>query len=237
LLRGFSVARGGVRPNYDISPDGRLVVVESRDPEGKHRLSVAPLDRRSPPRQIPNAEGDGPLFGPGGEIFFRGREGDYGFPYRVREDGTELRKVSDYPVSGIMGVSRDGQWLAVYARPSEMDREAGATLALPLQGGSPVLIYGQLIFVKWSWDGKFLFLSVPKSFYSGETGNTYVLALPRGRALPEIPKAGFPSEEAIAKLPGVRVIDSWDVAPGPDAEVFAFSRVTVQRNLYRMPVP
>src|SRR5207253_3191654 len=40
---------------YDISPDGREVVMESEDAEGKPRLWLAPLDGGSPRRQIPNA--------------------------------------------------------------------------------------------------------------------------------------------------------------------------------------
>ena len=60
--------RGG---HFDIAPDGRQLVFFSPDREGKPRLWLAPLDRRSPPRQIPDVEGEGPLFGPNGEIFFR----------------------------------------------------------------------------------------------------------------------------------------------------------------------
>ena len=73
LLPGFAVARTGPGSyrSYDISPDGRQVVVASRDNGGKSRLWLAPLDRRSPPRQIPNIEGGQPVFGANGEIFFR----------------------------------------------------------------------------------------------------------------------------------------------------------------------
>jgi Tol biopolymer transport system component len=67
LLPGFPVGGDDVRPPYDISPDGRQLVLESRDLEGRRRLWVAPLDRRSPPRRIANVEGDGPLFGPDGK--------------------------------------------------------------------------------------------------------------------------------------------------------------------------
>ena len=48
----------GFQPlDYDISPDGKQVVMEAPDGEGKPRLWLAPLDRRSPPRQIPGVEG------------------------------------------------------------------------------------------------------------------------------------------------------------------------------------
>src|SRR5207249_6161387 len=91
LLPGFLVKEAeSSRAPYDISTDGLHVVVGVPDAEGRNRLWLAPLDRRSPPRQIPNVEGDGPLFLPNGEVVFRGKDGDYGFAHRVRTDGTEL---------------------------------------------------------------------------------------------------------------------------------------------------
>jgi hypothetical protein len=52
-----------------------------------------------------------------------------------------------------------------------------------------------------------------------------------------VPEGGFRSDEDLAKAPGVLFIDSDDVAFGPTASVYAFSRETVQRNLYRIPLP
>lgn len=227
LLPGFPIAETALGMAYDVSADGRLVVMQAVDREGKNRLWLAPLDRRSPPGQIPNVEGDGPVFAPNGEVLFRAREGGYGFAYRVRADGTGLRKASEHPVIETEGVSPDGKWLMAYARPNE--EAAGGTLALPLEGGSPVQIYGTSLRAKWSADGRFLFLVMHNA--------TYVLPLPPGRMLPVMPAGGFKSEQEIANLPGGRVIDNPDVTPGPAPDVYAFSRETVQRNLYRIPVP
>jgi hypothetical protein len=66
---------------------------------------------------------------------------------------------------------------------------------------------------------------------------SYILPLPPGRSLPDVPPEGFQTEGEIAKLPGVQVIESADVAPGPTPGLYAFSREAVQRNLYRIPVP
>jgi hypothetical protein len=147
----------------------------------------------------------------------------------VREDGSRLRKISEHPVIGTTGVSPDGRWLVVYTRPSK--EEAGATLVLPLEGGPPLQIYGSAIQLKWSADRRFFFLVFP-------AGQTYVLPLASGQSLPNIPAGGFRSEDEISKLPGVRrLTDSLEVTPGPSSEVYAFSRQTVQRNLYRIPLP
>jgi serine/threonine protein kinase len=220
------------RVPYDVSPDGQHVVVEISDDEGKNQLWLAPLDRRSPPRRIPNVEGDGPLFLSNEEVVFRGREGDYGFAYRVRTDGTALRKVSDHSVISTTGLSRDGQWLVVYARPGE--EQAGVTLALPLEGGLPIQIVGRDTRAAWSASGRQLVLS---EGIVGAAGTTYIVPLSRGQAFPAILSNGLLSTKAVASLPGVQVIDSADVAPGPTPGVFALSRVTVQLNIYRIPTP
>jgi hypothetical protein len=230
LLPGFLIGTEDLLDSsapYDISADGRQVIVEAFDRQGKNRLWMVSLDRKVPPRQIPNVEGDGPVFGAGGEILFRARVGDYGFAYRVREDGTGLKKANEQPVIGTGSVSPDGHWLTVYARPSK--EAAGATLALSVGGGSPVQIYGSGMQIKWSRDGKFLFLSVG--------ANAYVLPLPPGRVFPEIPSGGFRSEAEIAARPGARVVAVSDLAPGPTSDAYAFSRGSVQRNLYRISVP
>ena len=51
LLPGIAVAVGGNLSygSYDISPDGRQVVVASPEAMASLRLWLAPLDRRSPP--------------------------------------------------------------------------------------------------------------------------------------------------------------------------------------------
>ena len=68
-------------------------------------------------------------------------------------------------------------------------------------------------------------------------GKAYVLPVAPGRLVPESLAHGFPSEPDILKLPGARVITSSDVAPGPTGDIYAFTRESVQRNLYRVPVP
>ena len=68
-------------------------------------------------------------------------------------------------------------------------------------------------------------------------GKAYVLQLAPGRLLPASIFHGLLTAGEILKLPGTRVILSNDVAPGPTADIYAFTRESVQRNLYRVPVP
>ena len=113
-------------------------------------------------------------------------------------------------------------------------------MVYPVGGGSPTLIckcYGapnvtdgpmppQL---SWTPDGKFLYLKFATT--------TYAIPLQRGRMLPPIPASGFPSKEAVAALPGARLISEESVFPGPNPSVYAFMKVATQRNIYRVPVP
>ena len=229
LLPGFSVGTGGVasaRSAFDVSHDGQWVAFEALDTGGKSRIWLATLDRRAPPRQIPNVEGDAPLFDPNGDVLFRARDRDYGFAYRVRPDGTGLQKVHEHPVIENIGVTPDGRWLAVYARPTK--ERAGGTILLPVGGGTPVAVYGTGTRLSWSRDGRLLFMTVSE--------RTYVVPVPSGQPLPKTPATGFASGAEIAAVPGARVIDATDPAPGPTPDVYAFSRETVQRNLYRIPL-
>jgi serine/threonine protein kinase len=235
LLQGLAIA-GIPRHTYDISPDSRqLVVTIKRD--GKKRLWLVPFDRQLRPSEIPNAVGDHPLFGSDGEIFFRGFYGNETFAYRIRQDGTALRKVSDQPAVGLMGISPDGRWLV-----AKLPGKDGSHLAaLPVNQRSPTrLIGGGKIGlvdteVRWSRDSKSIFIRVPSSEEDWEPGRTYVLPLSRGKIWPDIPANGFLSEDDVAKAAGAVLIDEFDSA-GPTPEMYAFARMTVQRNLFRIPI-
>ena len=206
---------------YDISSDGRLVVMSTTDGEGKPRLWVMPFDRSSPPVQIPNVEGASPKFGAGDDIFFRHLDGTSVFVYRVHPDGTELRKAFSAPVFLTYPVSPDGRWIVAWAPiggsgPPSMQ-------AFPLNGGTPIQL-GNFIFVSWPMDGRSVLMS------------RYLIPLKPGEALPLIPAGGFRSPDEVSRLPGAHLIDAVGVVAGPSAGVYAFYKTTVQRNLYRIPI-
>jgi serine/threonine protein kinase len=231
LLPGFSPIGPGA---IDIAPDGRQVVVAARDSANKAGLWIVTLDRQAPPRQIPNVKLaiDRFVFWRYEGVFFYAKEGDSGFAYRVRPDGSGLQKVIEQPISQIQGVSPDGRWVIAWT---------GATIAYPVEGGAPVRLFGSDLRLKWSADSRFLFMmasagqtgpSLPSA-----TGHTYVVPLAPGQMLPSVANGGFRSVDEIVRLPGVRVIDTADLSPGPTPDIYALSRETTQRNLYRIPLP
>jgi hypothetical protein len=225
--RSKPVARGLSVLDYDISADGQRVVIWTVDREGEPRLWVAPFDRSSSPAQIPSVQGVQPRFGPDGDVFFRHLEGMSTFVYRIHPDGTGLRKAIERSVFLLWGVSPDGRWIMAWAPFT--GNGPPSMLAFPLDGRPPVQIGGSFDLLRWSLDGR-------SSFVTVMTAGTYGVPLPAGEVLRRIPAGGFHSEKEIARLPGARRIDE-DLVPGPSADVYAFSRSTIQRNLYRIPIP
>lgn len=222
ILPGFQVI------DYDISADGQRVVMEAADDKGTMRMWLARLDRRVPHSQIPNVEGRQPRFAPNGDILFRRSDGVATFVYRVRPDGTGLRKVIEQAIPLLGDVSPDGQFVLGWTtRPGS---ESSAPQLFPLDGGAPLPVAA---FLSWSRSSR----GATVSFFSGTIadGRSYVVPLRPGEALPAMPAAGLHSEEDVAKLPGARRIDAVAV-PSPSPDVYAFHRTTTQRNLYRIPL-
>jgi hypothetical protein len=239
LLPGIAIQTNPL-PSYDVSTDGRTVVAAGLDKTGKPRLWIVDTDRSSPPRQLTGIEGDLPFFAGNGEVFFHFHESGLESAYiaRIGVDGTGLRRVTDQPTTLLKGISPDRQWLlAVRHRGNDAE-----VVALPIDGGMPIALFlagaGPVDSpVSWSHEGRRMFITLPSSTGSEPNGLTYVVPLSRGKAFPPIPPGGFTSEEQIHHLPGVRVIDSVDVAPGPAPDTYAFTKQSVRRNLYRIPLP
>jgi hypothetical protein len=215
--------------DYDISPDGSQVVMEADDHEGKPRFWLSTLDRSSAPRMIPGVEGRQAVFGPAGEIIFRRIEGQSGFVYTVQPDGSGLRKAVQQPVLAVTGASPDRRWIEGWAQLSGSRTPA---VQLFSRTGGPPLLLGSSLWWQWSQDGRLLWIA------GGPVaeGRSYAVSLPPGKVVPSVPPEGFRFEAEIAALPGARRIDATG-AVGPAVDTYAFERRTVQRNLYRIPIP
>jgi serine/threonine protein kinase len=229
LTPGFQIL------NFDISWDGRQIAMEAPDNAGKARIWLAPLDRSSPPLQIPKVEGGSPHFAPDGDILFRHNEGSataagsLGFIYRVRPDGSGLRKVLDYPINqfntGVGVVSPDGRWIAAWA-PLPGDGPA-AFQVFSLDGKPPIsLLSGEGV----SWAARGVLIATV-------TSHAFFFPLAPGQVLPPMPKGGLHSDDELARIPRARRIEGRLITLGPTPDIYAFYRGSTQRNLYRIPVP
>lgn len=235
LLPGFTMG------NFDISIDGKRVVFTRREADGKIRMWLASLERRFPVQRLSKSQVSErrPVFGPDRNVFFLALEPGGRALYRMKEDGTDRQRIrQDIGDVYLSSVSADGEWVAVRSYQPSGEEVSGALPfdAYPISGGVPVRICQGCRFVKWSPDGRFLYFSFTGMGIVTEGGKTFALPIRAGKSLPDLPAAGVTSAEEAATLPGVRVIDHGNISPGRDPSVYAYTKMTAQRNLYRIPI-
>ena len=222
--------------HYSISQDGSRIVFAAISESGESRVWLARLDGRTPPRRLSMFPANRAFFGAGDDVFFQGTEdGDRRFMYRIREDGSGFQKVIPDPIISAYDASPDGNSLAVWP--------GSAVQVFPTSGGPPIDVSTVCAAaggenrgitppcVSWSPNGKFLYLN------DRNAGQIYALPIPSGRNLPPLPAGGITSEMQAAALPGARTIRERHAFVGSEPSVYAFFRVTSQRNIYRVRVP
>jgi eukaryotic-like serine/threonine-protein kinase len=218
---------------FTISADGQRVVFVAQEP-GEPAIWLGSLDGRLAPRRLATMKGWEAYFGAPGEVVFQAEGEGSMFVYRVKEDGSDVTKIIPTPGLISFAASPDGRWI------SAQDSHAwGSQFVFSTADGAPTLIcrgcsppHGPDSLppqLSWSPDGRFLYLKFNASLYA--------IPLQPGRTLPDIPASGFQSKEAIAAISGARLISEDDHAyPGPNPSMYAFTKVTTQRNIYRVPV-
>ncbi|MGQ0639224.1 MAG: protein kinase domain-containing protein [Gemmatimonadaceae bacterium] len=223
---------------YDVSADGSQVVFVASNDTARSSLWIAALDRRSEPRRLLPNDALQAFFGAPGEIVFAAREQEKNYIYRIKADGTGLRKI--VPASNLVHASPDGRWIAVWSPGAAADM-VNATWIHSAAGGAPALVCGQCgatpslergpwpAAVKWSQDGRFLYLDL--------FGTPHAIPLRPNGALPRFPAAGLKTDADVAALPGARKIPQEYAFAGPHPELYAYTKVSIQRNIYRVPLP
>ena len=223
------VALPGILMNdFDLAPDGSHIAFTSLNTEGSSRVWISTLDRSSPPRQLVSFESDNPSFAPSGALFFRGWEGGLGFVYRLDEYDTSPRKISPNPVPDFRGVSPDGEWWLLSA-PGPMARSVR---------GGPTIRLCNFCDIGWGPGGRYFYVRL-RSIGAMGGGKAYVIALPPGPSLPALPASGIRSAEDLKGLKVVAVVDMSDkllFAPGRDPVTYSYARMSVQRNIFRIPL-
>jgi dipeptidyl aminopeptidase/acylaminoacyl peptidase len=213
---------------YDISNDGKEVVF-STQPAGKpSQIWLATLDRSVPPQLISSSGATSPLFGPDGQILFRLTEGTTHYLARMQRDGSGRSKVVPYPIGNIQCISPDRRWVVAFA-PSPR-----AAIAVPVDGGPPRIVCDRC-YVVWAPDGKYLYFGLERGSRTSP-GKTLAIPVPAGEMLPNLPPSGIRRLDEAALFPGSRVIEVWNISPGPDPSTYAYVKTTVHRNLFRIPL-
>jgi Tol biopolymer transport system component len=228
-LRSLAIASGksdsvllGVSiTDYDISRDEKEVAFTTTDSLGASQIWLAPVDRRTPPREIDRG-GDQVSFGPVGELVFRSRTENNGL-VRIKKDGTGRERITAVSVLDKFGVSPDGEWVIANV-------PGVGTVAVPIHGGAPRTICVPGCYPTWSSDGKLLYVAYPG------TGKTLAIPVPAGKSLPDLPSAGLDASAGVVELPGAWIVEHGSISPGPDPSTYVFTRADLQRNLFRVPL-
>ena len=217
---------------FSISSDDRIIAAV-RETDGKTRMWLTSIGSTTLPRKISETEGDMPVFGTHGDIFFAAEgNGVTKSLFRIREDGTNRQKIRSDGIGALQAASPDGKWVAVNFGTGGLFQ----LVVYSTSDGTAVPIYADVSRVSWSADGKRMYLSITADSNSFGNGRTYVLPLSGKSILPKLPPGGFRSESELAAIPGVEILPYGDVTPGPSPDTYAFSRITATRNLYRIPL-
>jgi Tol biopolymer transport system component len=219
--------------SFNIGADGDTLLFAAWNSKAKSEgIWIGSLEGRFPPRQVSGSvEGRFPRLSPNGELFFEVHDGNSNFLYRMNLDGTNRRKALPGPIVRHMGVSPDGNWVVVRV-PAEVQ---SSVKAFPLSAGDPIRIC-DFCQAGWSVGGRSFWIRIG-SFASGVEGKTFALPLRRGEVLPKLPASGIRSEAELTTLSGAHLVFDGDAAMGPNSEIYAYSRETAQRNLFRVPIP
>jgi eukaryotic-like serine/threonine-protein kinase len=229
--RAQLILPGVLMKTFELAPDGEHIVFTSPTPEGP-RIWVASLDRHAPPKQITTGEALDPSFGPSGDILFRVSEGGTIYVYRTDINGSEPQKVGLDPArNGFRtspGISPHGEW-ELFGLAPMMGRRAS---------GGPTFRICDFCNANWGPKGDFFYVRFRDVGENGG-GKTFAFRLPPGKELPPLPPEGFKSADDVKGPNVVAVIDMAGIsvfAPGPDPSIYAYARVAVQRNLFRIPL-
>ena len=238
LVPGIPIVR------YTISPDGKRVVFTRAYRDARSSIWMFLLDRRSPPRQLVDPVADTPLFSRSGDIFFVREERGADYVFRMKEDGTELQKVIPDRVGHLISLSPDGRWIIAATATGE-PKNPQIVVGYPVGGGPSrvlcrVCAIGNLEIdppiIGWSFDQKSMYVSLTHTG-SSDKPKTLVIPVSPNDAFPKVLSGELVTNPLLLRMPGVRVLDVPSVFPGSDPSIYAFWRLSTQRNIYRIGLP
>lgn len=229
LLPGMTVAN-----SFDVSEDGKQLVFDSFDTKGIPHLWIARLDRRSPPRRVESKLPESyPVFAPAGDLFFQAQEGGTSYLYGRPQEGALVKRVSPHPVVRFETISPNGKWLVAEA-PIQGEEVTRGVLAFNVDDGTIKRLCYSLCIVRWTQDGKFLYVGLPGSGGTSDIFRTFIVPLRHGNVFPVLPATGIKSGDDLAGLSRVKVKEEL-IHPGPDSSRYGFDRTSDHRNIYRIP--
>jgi eukaryotic-like serine/threonine-protein kinase len=232
LLPGYAVEGALVPRNYAFSKDEKQIVFAMRDEKGLSHLWIAPAGRRSSPQRLDSQESeDSPFFLPSGDLIYRANRGGKNYLYTKKSDGTGEKRLVDEPILDVETLSPDGKWV-IAARGNVNDEEhTYQVLAYPTGDGTPVVMCRTLCWIDWDVSGTHTFFK----FMSGRDTNSYFVATEPGRGVPKLPPGGVLNAQELRAHCNVKVVPA-EVESAVSPDLYSYSRASIRRNLYRIPI-
>ena len=225
--------------DYCIPPDGRELVYAARDHKNRVHLWVVPIDHSLPPKRITPEESDDSniMCLDSGDVAFTREDNGLKFVYRIKPDGSGMQKFFPTPVVDVAAMDPDGNWLAADVKSG--DGILGRMMIYNVHNGIGKQIC-DICAPMWSPDSKRLYVSfalVAKGD-SKDRGQTYLIPWKPGSNLQALPPGGTRTEADVAKVAAIvpAARQAQEFAPSPSPNIYAYSRRTIQRNLYRVPL-
>jgi Tol biopolymer transport system component len=223
--------------HYRVSGDGQRVLFVDATDSARSGVWLAQLDGRSAPRRITMNPGLTAFFGAPGEIIFAAQEPTGTFIYRTKESGADVTKVMlPDSVYFLYDVSPDGKFLAAWTKGISPETLNSVWLYSLNGGPSRMICTGcgnrssdEPPFVNWSADGNFVYISIWRSA-------TFAVPLRAGEVIPPLPAKGIGSMEDAQSLAGAKAFPVPAAFVGTDPSVYAYPKLSGQRNIYRVPV-
>ncbi len=226
--------------DYCIPPAGRELIYAARDHKNRVHLWVVPIDHSLPPKRITPEESDDSniMCLDSGDVAFSREDNGFKIVYRIRPDGSGMQKFFPTPVVYVAAMDPDGNWLAAEVKSG--DGIPGRMMIYNVHNGVGKQIC-DICAPMWSPDGKRLYVSfalVAKGD-SKDHGQTYVIPWKPGSNLEALPPGGTRTEADFAKVAAIvpAARQAQEFAPSSSPNIYAYSRRTIQRNLYRVPLP
>jgi DNA-binding winged helix-turn-helix (wHTH) protein/Tol biopolymer transport system component len=235
VVRGFDIE------SFDVSSDGRQVVLAVRPPAGLSQLWLASCDGHSAPRLLASSGEGAPFFGPDDDILYGMSDGANNFLFRMKLDGSTRAKVLG-PIIYFKGVSPDRRWAVAMVPVAEVP--STAIVAVSLRDGAVKRICPAQCMAQWSPDGTRFY--VEPLLQAEKNGLAIAIPVPKGASLPDLPASGVSSSADAALLRGSTLFDlsTFDpahdggiVAPGLAPETFAYTKTISHRNLFQVRLP
>ena len=146
--------------------------------------------------------------------------------YRMKTDGTGRRKITSERILDIASVSPDGRWV-VAGSPNSDEEHTASMKAFPVDGGASVPLCVDYCILSWDTTGRYAYFS-----FASHGRGSYALPVIHDVGLPKLPAGGARRQDFMNVKTDIAIPRSVQSAVNPS--VYAYTRETTRRNLYRI---